>query len=268
MVALHRRTTGSKSMPALGVRAYGTAAVIALLLLSAPASLIAQSAATSGQHDPRDIRITLKARQALSLDTELCRLPVSVTVRQGKVTLWGQVPSDALARRAARIVEQVPGVFHVKSDLVIGPVEPVHDDDSRLSQSIAAPVPNEPPHRRDPRSPGVLAGHERPTTPARQAAAEMRLPIPHSPTATETAAPAILLAPRALEQTKSLQSVVERVIQSDVRFSGMRCQESAGKITLTGSAARMEHVMDLSKQVARLPGVKEVVVESLRLQSR
>jgi hypothetical protein len=74
-----------------------------------------------------------------------------------------------------------------------------------------------------------------------------------------------LLTPRPLENKETLKSAIERVIQSDVRYAGIRYDERAGTVKLSGTAARMEHVMELSGQVARLPGVKEVVVESLRI---
>jgi hypothetical protein len=94
---------------------------------------------------------------------------------------------------------------------------------------------------------------------------EMGRPTPLGAATSETAGAAVLLTPRLLEKKETIKSAVERVIQSDVRFAGIRCAERAGTVTLSGTATRMEHVMDLSRQVARLPGVKEVIVESLRI---
>jgi hypothetical protein len=255
-------------LPSFAVRACGAASVVAIALLLAPVALIAQSPSMSALHDPRDIRITLKARQVLAQDSDLGRLPIYVTVREGNATLWGRVPNEALARRAWRIVEQVSGILQLKSEVVIGPVELANDEAPRLTQSIDVPFREQAHHRQDQRAPGKLAGQERPAPGARAVGAEMGRPVPLRAASPESSAPAILLAPRALESADSLQSAVERVLQSDVRFVGMRCDERAGKITLGGSAARMEHVTDLSRQVARIPGVKEVVVENVRINSR
>jgi hypothetical protein len=255
-------------LPSFALRACGAASVVAIVLLLPPVTVIAQPPAGPALHDPRDIRITLKARQMLAQDSDLGRLPIYVTVRQGNAILWGRVPNEALARRAFRIVEQVSGILQLKSELVIGPAELTNDEAPRLTQSIRVPSREQAHHRQDPRAPGKLAGQERPAPEARAVGAEMGRPIPLRAATSESAAPAILLAPRPPANADSLQSAVEREIQSDVRFAGMRCDERAGKITLSGSAARMEHVIDLSGQVARIPGVKEVVVENVRINSR
>jgi hypothetical protein len=265
MAAPQRRIIGSSSASALGVRArrLGIAVAVFVPLVFTP-SLEAQTAFASGQHDPRDIRITLKARQALTQDNELGRFLICPTVRQGNVLLWGRVPNDALAERAVRLVSEIQGVFNVRSEIVIGPVEPIRDESPRLPGSIALPHASEPPGRRDPRPRGVLAGN--PRQPPLGDSVEIGRPTPLSADSSGTAAPAILLAPRPLAKKETLQSSIERVIQSDVRYAGVRYDERAGTVTLSGTAARMEHVMELSGQVARLPGVKEVVVESLRIR--
>ena len=264
MAALLPRTNGSISASALSVRAHALVVAIASLLASCLApQLQAQAPSSYARHDPRDIRITLKARQALAQDSEVARFPIYVTVRQGNVVLWGQVPNNALAKSAVRLVSDVQGVFQVRSELVIGPVEPARDESPRLPGPIGLPQLDLTTGRRDPSRRGVLAGQSRRSQASDSV--EMGRSTPLSTASPDTGAPAVLLTPQPLDKKETLHSALKRVIQSDVRFAGIRCNERAGAVTLSGTAARMEHVMELSRQVARLPGVKEVVVEGLRI---
>jgi osmotically-inducible protein OsmY len=268
MIVRHRQTTGSFVTPAPGLRAGVLAAFAVFAGFVAPPLFAGDTPAGPPLHDPRDIRITLKARQSLAMDGDLGRYPICVTVRQGNATLWGQVPEALLAERAVSIVSRVPGVFRARSDLTIGPVEPARDEAPRLPGHSAVPVIVEPPERRDPRARGVLAGNSREAPPSLADAARMGRPTPIKPAANETPPPAMLLPPRPLDRTESIRSAIQRLIQSDVRFAGIQCHERAGVVTLSGDVARMEHVVDLARQAARVAGVSEVVVENVHLTPR
>jgi osmotically-inducible protein OsmY len=262
MVAEHRQTDGGVAS-ASGLRAV----LVLLVLFLVPVLLHAQSPDISARHNPHDIRITLKALQALAQDSELARYPIFVTVRQGNMTVWGQVPNEGLSRRALKLAGSVQGVFQAHSELVIGPVEPIRDETPRLPGPIRLPYSGETPVRRDPRPRGVPTGNPR-SPPSYNNGAEFGRPTPLGASSADTPKSAVLLPPGALEKKESLQSMIERTIGSDVRFAGIRFDERAGTVTLSGNAARMEHVLDLSRLVARLPGIKEVIVENVRITTR
>jgi osmotically-inducible protein OsmY len=223
------------------------------------------------QHDPYDIRITLHCRRALGQDTELARYAVCVTVRQGVAILWGRLPNDALVQRAVLIVQRVPGVFQARANISVGPVEPDRDETPKLPGSIAIPITSEQssrvesPAKHGPRSRGVLAGNARDPKGARPEAAWMGRPESARKPAGDPASAAVLLPPRPVEKREDVLSAVTRLIASDVRYSGVHCEECNQVVTLRGSVAHAEHVMELARQVARLAGVKEVVVEYVRV---
>ena len=85
---------------------------------------------------------------------------------------------------------------------------------------------------------------------------------------TDVAPAAALLPPRLAEIKADIGSAVARLIASDARFAGIRGEELHGVVTLSGSAARMDHVLDLARQVSRLAGVNEVVVENVHVTPR
>jgi osmotically-inducible protein OsmY len=258
MYPWRRRETGTVRPSASSLRAAGKcAALFACLLWCSP--LLAQDA--SAQPNAHDIRIALRARRALSQDAELGRLNIGVSVRQGVVSLWGRAPTEALARRAEHKVGKVQGVFSVRSELRIEPVERERDETPTLPLSIHMPTIGPLPGARDPRSPGVLAGNPRerePGPPSLRDAAWLALPVPAQ------APPAMLLNPRPADPSEELKAAVERVIRSDARFAGVRAEVREGVVTLRGTVAVIDHAMELARQVSRLNGVESVVVEQVR----
>jgi hypothetical protein len=238
-------------------------AIMAVFLV--PGLLDADQPRLPPQHSAHDIRLTLRARRALAEDSELVRYTLCVTVRQGIATLWGRLPNDVLAERAVQTVRRVPGVFQALSELTIGPVEPARDETPKLPGSIALPPVDGPPNRRDPRSRGVSASNPRLPLPS---LAEMGRPELRNEKLGETTPPAVLLAPRALQKQEGTASAIARLIASDVRFAGLQSDEREGVVTLSGSVAHMDHVLELARHVARVPGVSQVVVESVRVTVR
>jgi osmotically-inducible protein OsmY len=207
--------------------------------------------------DAHDLRITLRARRALSQDAELGWLNIGVSVRQGFAMLWGRAPSQALEQRAVQQVQKVQGVFRVRSELRIEPVERERDETPSLPLSIRLPSIG-----RDPRSPGVLAGNPRECEPERHSmrdAAWLALPVPPQEP------PALLLKPRPAAASEELVAGVTHLIRSDTRFAGVEPEVQEGVVTLRGTVALMDHAMDLARQISRLRGVTSVVVEQVRV---
>src|SRR5439155_7932536 len=127
---------------------------LASLVLALTPTFLAADSPAPAQHDPYDVRITLRVRRVLAQDTDLSGFNINATVRRGSVTLWGRVPNGALVQRAVAIARRVQGVFQVHSKLSVGPTEPGRDDMPRLPASISIPTRDAPPGSRDPRSRG------------------------------------------------------------------------------------------------------------------
>src|SRR5262245_52737031 len=72
------------------------------------AGLRARAESPGDRFEARDVEIALHARRALSLDAEVDKLRLGVTVRGGEATVWGVAPTWELAEKALRIVEKVP----------------------------------------------------------------------------------------------------------------------------------------------------------------
>jgi osmotically-inducible protein OsmY len=236
-------------------------------LLLCPFLVAADSSPPAAQHDVHDIRLALRVRRALAQDTELARFPVNVTVKQGVVTLWGQVPSEALASRAAQLARRIQGVFQVRRELEIGPVEPDRDETPRLPDAtrISAPLG---PARGNSRPRGVLAGnpHEDRTPPSALGdSAWIGPPITRKDPSAEAGPPAVLLAPQPLRKLEPLKDALDHLVRSDVRYARARAEVQNGVVTLSGNVSAMEHAMELAKRAAQLPGVKQVVVEGIRV---
>lgn len=253
-----RRETGTVRPSAPGLRAISACAVLVGCAIFGP-SLHAQN--TSARQDPHDIRIAVRARQALGQDTELGRLNIGVSVRQGAVTLWGRAPTVALAERAKDKVKHVPGVFSVRSDLRIEPFEPARDEMPTLPLAIRVPSSTSPPTGREVRPPGVLAGNPHAYEPKASPLGDAAWLAP--PVAAQEPS-AVLMTPRPADASEDLKTAVTRIIQADARFARVRPEVREGVVTLRGTVGLVEHAMELARQVSRLPGVESVVVDQVR----
>ena len=96
----------------------------------------------------------------------------------------------------------------------------------------------------------------------------MRRPQARREKSADIGPPAVLMPPRPPEKNEGTSSTIARLIARDVRFSGLRGEEREGIVTLSGNVADMDHVLDLARQISRLAGVREVVVENIRLKPR
>lgn len=262
---------GSTPPSALSLRA-GFACFLALLPFLIPTSATALDPRPAGkQHDGYDIRLALRCRRALGQDTELAPYGVCVSVRQGVAIVWGRLPNAALEQRAVQLVQGVPGVLQVRSDVAVGPVEPARDESPKLPATIALPhvggpsSEREPFSNQNPRSRGVLAGNARHSKSEPADAAWMGRPEPRRKPEGDSGSAVVLLPPRPAEKGEDLASAVARLVASDVRFAGVRGEERSGIVILSGRVARMDDVLELARQVSRVAGVKEVVVQSVRV---
>ncbi|MGH9319780.1 MAG: BON domain-containing protein [Vicinamibacteria bacterium] len=66
-----------------------------------------------------DVALLARVRAALSLDREVRRLELEVTVRRGSVALRGRVPSEELKNRALQKVGTVDGVENIEDGMEV-----------------------------------------------------------------------------------------------------------------------------------------------------
>lgn len=220
--------------------------VLALLAL-------ASSAATADEHGTRDCLLTVRARQALAREAALAPLNLGVTVREGVATLYGSVPSPALARLARETVAAVQGVLEVRGELEIRPPDDPLSEFLNLLPKAVVPLPDLLAHERYP-APGWLTSHWGDSAASSRPAVSLMAPVtPRAPA-----------APAAVVEKTDLAGAVERLRRADIRFHRLRAEVRDGMVRLGGIAERREDAMAFAQQVSRLPGVGRVIIQEVR----
>ncbi len=225
--------------------------------------------------EPRDIMITLRARQALSRDPQLNTLRLGVTVDHGVATLWGPIPSDQAGHRAREVLEAVRGVLEVRQEFyqASAPVLPPPLD-------IEANWARQRPRKPDP--PPVLTGSPLPPQEeddhwdgihvVTRRKIEM-LPEPEISRVDTPPRPGVsLLTPilipppdPALEAEAALRKQLNRIRSSDPRFWSVQIELIEGVVILKGRVREAEDRMILAQKLARLPGVTRVSTLGVRV---
>ncbi len=202
----------------------------------------------------RDCFITVRVRQALLKEPALAPLNLGVSVREGVATIYGSVPSAALARLAREKVTNVQGVLEVRSELEIrSPDDPLSELLQRL-QGAQAP-PDFPSHERYP-PPGWLTSRWGDREP------------PAAPSLGVSLMPPVVLDPVPRTSPKvDLAQAVERARRQDARFRRLWAEVRDGIVRLSGMAERREDVMLLAEQISRLPGVSRVIIREIQTEN-
>jgi osmotically-inducible protein OsmY len=199
----------------------------------------------------RDMQATLRARRAINADETLVAHNLSVKVCDGVATVWGSVPADDLIQRVLKKLEQVRGVYEVRSELRVTakreeePILPLHDPP--MQTESASPDP-------ETGRINALTGRQ-PEEPPALVMPAISLPRPAS---NEKPAASPVPTPSA----ESLSAAIERVRQGDARFRPIQAELRDGVVTLRSGAAKGEHVTAFAQALSRLPGVERVVVQS------
>ncbi len=242
-----------KARPVPSLRLLWAAAVLTL------AFLVWAGRAGADQPSLNDIRLTLRARQALYQDKALAQLNLGISVRSGVAVVWGRVPSAAVGKRAEALVRKVPGVLEVRSELqVTAPDDPMTDFLNRVLSSGQGPTVESLVHESC-RPTGCLTSHWPDADPGVR------------PPPVVALMPPILVAPPPGNATPpapepgQLVLAVEHLRQGDARFEAMRAEIQAGVVRLRGTVRRWEDLTDFSKAISTLPGVRGVLVSDVRL---
>jgi hyperosmotically inducible periplasmic protein len=106
------------SIVVLALSAFGLIAGCKSTPANAPANTVTNDA-TGAQMS--DAAIAARVKAAISADTELRSLPVSVATYRGAVMLSGTVNSEVQIQKAVAITRGVPGVQSVNNDLLVRP---------------------------------------------------------------------------------------------------------------------------------------------------
>jgi len=88
----------------------------------APVTALVAPEAPKGAEAPPDPNGVLALRVRQALDAPESRLPggaIDVTAKDGKVTLWGALPSEHDVARASQVARKIPGVKAVDNQLKV-----------------------------------------------------------------------------------------------------------------------------------------------------
>jgi hypothetical protein len=200
----------------------------------------------------KDSQFTLYARQAIMQDEELSRFNLGVTVRSGVATLWGTLPNAALARQATERVRQVPGLIDVRGEIRLVAAEdetPSFSSQGRVEQR------------------GTTIEDRGSKTPSKTTTASYRnkaspAVMPSIPLPASEKAHVVVPMKQPATVNESLPEMVLHIRQGDIRYRLIQFEIRDGTIRLWSAAKQQENLFAMAQAVARLPGVKRVVVES------
>jgi hypothetical protein len=215
--------------------------------------------------------LTLRVLDALDRDPLLAGRDIGVTVHGDVVVLWGPIASVELAGRAKKVVNSVDGVATVVNELST-------ESNSRIQEApiIAALPPVNSATAVEPAQPAsaltrLPAGSDgnwrsdwtarRPvTTYPRErsvASAAWHAPGQHDVT---LGAPVAVAA-----NARALAAAVEAARQARPGCRTLQAELNSDVVWLSGTAERWDDVLDLAKSVARLDGVKRVMLGNIRV---
>jgi hypothetical protein len=239
-----------------------------------------------------DSRLTALARGTLLEDRALAPYNVGVQVHDRVATLWGPLPSEALARRAMQLLRSLPELTAVRSELRVEP-------DTEPARRMRAP--SQPPrasgsglNRVGLRRPGTLVGGAVPLPPARvlsQRVAPRRQTTPNrrepvapprkkkvfvlpaievgmGPEAPSPAPARRTAIPRKQPASSELERSLAELRSRDARFRTVAVAVDGGLVFLRAPAVQAEDLYQLAQVISRLPGVERVVVKEGPLSPR
>jgi hypothetical protein len=226
-----------------------------------------------------DCQLALFARDKLLADEVLGPLNLGVTVRAGVATLWGTVPSPALAHRAQERIRVVPGMVQIRNDLRItnldeetaefikGPaggreqVKRTKDEQNFTNSSISSTNTASLARRRE-MTPLVSRSDEfkQSNTQSNPPLVMPSIAVPAGPMVTVSS---FEPAPHLTSNSPLLNSL-ERLRRNSERYQGIHYDIQAGVVHIWGNSVRGGDVFTFAQMAARIPGVQRVIVEQKR----
>jgi hypothetical protein len=282
---------GNRLARGLGRRALCGGVALAALGLAVPALAVAQEGLApkppplSAWAREADIVLVNEVRKVLAADKVLAPLNLTVSARNGYVTLHGPVSSALDQRRAMDAASRVRGVVGLKNDLYLGDGPPrppelvlgILPEPSPTHTHVASPyrgagaldtgtvkmpAPAIPPILRRPREEGPGEGLP---------------PIVRTNEVVEAPPPAairpVLLAPVGMGQRadrpgavrpatpSSLQQAIAQARGRESRFALVQTEVRGAVVYLRTGRARPEDVTALGEELLKVPGVADVVMD-------
>jgi hypothetical protein len=199
----------------------------------------------------RDLAATVRARRLLQEDRVLKTLNLGVSVENGVVSVWGPVPSNAVARQAIAKLETIKNITEVRHNLYLSdnhaPSGPERVEAAKPEfETGRLPPPMDPPptlaaDRRDlPAAGGTKLLAPRPVATARPEpiAAVVKLPKPAAP----------------------LTEQVREARQSEARFREIAVEVRGQVVLVRRGDSPGRDVMDLVQKLRRIRGVSDVIL--------
>lgn len=233
------------------------------------AGLLATGGAQAG--DAEDVSLTVAVRKALTREERLATLGLGVTVSDGRVTVWGPVPSAELAALVEARVKALAGVKDVTSEVHVLPRDTADADRKPVAKTagpepvVLSPLPGLPlpvlrVQRDEDRSP--------PAQPIKLDAARRTAAKEPAP---EILAPAVaradptLVRPIANQPAVGLAAHVEAILVRNARYDGVNAAVQSGLVRLSGTLEQWSDLWPLSDELSNLPGVTRVVVDKITI---
>jgi osmotically-inducible protein OsmY len=271
------------------------------LLMSGPIRVRATDAPSPGLYiaaapSADDCRLTLLALEALSQDEQLAAMNLGLTVHDNVLTLWGPVPSAAVAARAVEVTRQVPGLGGVINQLTVLPPEdyplPSNPPPARRPGQASvrgprpgsglaarpethAPIhgdgllwPRPVPLGRSPATAPGLADAAGGTSPG--PSARLGAPIPVLPpmmirTPAPPQAPVRLTTVPVPSPAVNEIAGLDRLVQADPRYRQLRPEVRGRDVYLHGVVYSLVDLHAAARAVSQLPGVGRVVLDDVRV---
>ncbi len=264
--------------------ALGVVTALSLWRVSAKWAVADVVAPRSAPATPRDASLgdferMVFARQALQQDDQLGALNLGVTVRGRVATLWGGIPSEALARRAEERLRGTAGITTVRNELRI---EPRRDVKKNLFALPTSPLGGDTQQAGSFLAPGSLTslpgsrvGISRSGFTPEAAEGTPSEAVTVMPPLVITLRPPPFPEPPPFPDRKTapvaaadLSASLERVRAGESRFRQIRMDVQDGQVRLSGTVPQAGDMMAFAQLISKVPGVKHVIVGATRTPER
>ena len=197
-----------------------------------------------------DLRLELRAKQAIRESSELSRWNPGLKVEEGVAILWGNLPSPELVEELVRRIKRVEGIRGVQSEVRIVSIQ--DDLPDRIAKAVAQGKPVEPKIApmiepqvivREPQFAPVMTTSKMTLNSARLGTTVMK-PDPM--------------------KLVNLDEWLTKATKTDLRYQKLTWEISEGVIRLRGQVDRMGDIWDLADRISDLEGVRRVLVDGVR----
>jgi hypothetical protein len=215
------------------------------------------------------------------LDKALEGQNVGVTVRDRVATLWGSMPSAALARQAVQRVGQLPGLVAVRNELQIEGTMDRLDEPCTSHASTWRPSRVKQTRTDEPPTESTLARRwgerSRPAVeeslwkPGR-AQLQGQVPVADTPASPveRTRSPgklnpgAVLLPPVGSNAASDRANQIDVLRRKDVRYIQIEPDVRGGVVYLRGAVHHWEDLLEFAQSISALPWVERVILQDVR----